>query len=112
MTNNDLGNREWDGSCWTVTDAAGHPVSGDHYGCQADARTAAHPRGLVALRVYCATTCTSPSPPVCAHCGDPINGDWLSNIPLPGQESVPIRFRHFDRPACRDADLSVPEATR
>ncbi|MEZ0094992.1 hypothetical protein [Streptacidiphilus sp. EB129] len=100
MTGTDLGNTEWDGKCWTVTNIIEEPVTGYHYRCQADAQAVAQPLGLVALRVYCATKCTHPAPPICCHCGDPITGDWMSNIPRPGQESVPIRFRHFDRRAC------------
>jgi len=100
VTGTDLGNTEWDGKCWTVTNAIEEPVTGYHYRCQADAQAVAQPLGLVALRVYCATKCTHPAPPICCHCGDPITGDWMSNIPLPGQESVPIKFRHFDRRAC------------
>lgn len=99
MTGWDWGNTEGDGTCWTVTNAIGEPLTGCR--CQADARAVAQPLGLVALQVYCATKCTHPDPPVCCHCGDPITADWLSNVPRPAQESVPIRFRHFDRRGCR-----------
>jgi hypothetical protein len=100
VTGWDWGNTEWDGSCWTVTNAIEEPVTGYHYRCQADARAVAQPLGLVALRVYCATKCTWPDPPTCSHCGDPITGHWTSNVPRPGQESVPIRFRHLEWDAC------------
>lgn len=44
---------------------------------------------------------------LCADCGHPITGYWLSDCPAPGEPEDQLRFWHTGPSACRQAALAA-----